>query len=276
MQASRQSNLVTVFIISDSVGETAQKVSHATLAQFPDLDQVEVKRFPFVTNEEDLLPILEDAYKVDAVLVTTLVLDNLNHMVKAFVQDHHMDHIDYLSDFMQVLTRRTGLHPVRKSGNIHAMNQSYFDRVEAIEFAVKFDDGRNPKGFKESDIVLLGVSRTSKTPLSIYLANQSYKVSNLPLIPEITLPKEIYQVPQDKLIGLIASPHYIMRIRQERMKMLGLNQTSQYDDLQRIKAELEYAQEVYDKLGAYVINIENRSIEETVVYIQDFLKSQEA
>ncbi|WP_345917260.1 pyruvate, water dikinase regulatory protein [Eremococcus coleocola] len=232
----------------------------------------EIRRFPFVRDSQTLIPILEDALKEQAIVITTLVSDQLNQMVEEFCTLHGLDHVDYISPLMRIISRRTQLKPTRQSGSIHAMNKNYFDRVDAIEFAVKFDDGRSPRGFLESDLVLLGVSRTSKTPLSIYLANNnSLKVSNLPLVPEITLPKEIFQVPKEKLIGLIASPRYIMRIRQERVKVLGLGQGSAYDDLSRIKSELLYAQKIYDQLGIPVVNIENKSIEETVVHIEAIL-----
>ena len=257
-----------IFVISDSVGETANRLIQAALAQYPNLSSPEIKNFPFIDNETDLKSILKDALAQDAIVVSTLVSPELNRIIKATAQHEQLRHIDFLSQMIHLIQDQTGIEPILKSGALHALDEDYFDRVAAIEFAVKYDDGKNPQGFLKSDIVLLGISRTSKTPLSMYLANKSYKVSNLPLIPEVTLPPSIYKVPAEKIVGLTASPNYIMKIRAERVKLMGVTTTTSYNDLERIKMELSYAEELYAQLGAMVVSVENKSIEEVAQIIE--------
>lgn len=257
-----------IFVISDSVGETANRLIQAALAQYPNLAPAEIKNFPFIDNESDLKGILQDALTENAIVASTLVNPQLNRIIEEFATTKHLRHIDFLSQMIKLIQDQTGVEPILRSGALHALDEGYFDRVAAIEFAVKYDDGKNPKGFLKSDLVLLGISRTSKTPLSMYLANKSYKVSNLPLIPEVNLPQEIYQVPAGKIVGLTASPNYIMKIRAERVKLMGVNSTTTYNDLERIRAELSYAEELYARLGALVVSVENKSIEEVAQIIE--------
>ncbi|UUX34998.1 pyruvate, water dikinase regulatory protein [Fundicoccus culcitae] len=260
-----------IFVISDSVGETANRLIRAALAQFPMMENPEIKNYPFIDNEEDLRGILNDALAEEAIVASTLVNPKLNQIIRDAAAEQSLRHIDFLSEMIDLIADQTGMKPIRKSGALHALDEEYFNRVAAIEFAVKYDDGKNPKGFLKSDIVLLGISRTSKTPLSMYLANKSYKVSNLPLIPEVNLAQEIWQVPSNKLFGLTASPHYIMKIRTERVKMMGMASITTYSSLDRIKAELTYSEELFSRLNATVINVENKSIEEVAQSIEQLL-----
>lgn len=271
-QTLNNQNSIKFFIVSDSIGETAQRVIYAVLAQFPDIELSEMKKYPFIDNCDDLVAVLKDAVAEQAIVITTLVSRELNQKTREFAAETGLRHIDYMSGLMEIITEKTQLQPIYKSGALHQLDEEYFDRVAAIEFAVKYDDGKNPKGFLKSDIVLLGISRTSKTPLSMYLANKSYKVSNLPLIPEVKIPPEILEVPSEKIFGLIASPQYIMRIRSERVKMMGLGSQASYNSIDRIKSELSYAEELFEKLGANVISVENRSIEETAQQIELIIK----
>lgn len=263
---------IKFYMISDSISEIAERIVLATFSQYPNIKNNDIKKFPFITNEDDLMDILKDAVVEHAILITTVVDKRLNETIKEFVSEHDLKHIDYLYPLMSLITERTGETPLFESGALHSLDERYFDRMSAIEFAVKYDDGKNPKGYLKSDIVLLGISRTSKTPLSMYLANRSFKVSNLPLIPEVQLAPEIMEVPSDKIFGLIASLEYIMKVRSERMRMMGLNSTTSYNSVERIRNELSYAEELYEKLGARVINIENRSIEETAQVIEEALE----
>ncbi|MCT7764633.1 MAG: kinase/pyrophosphorylase, partial [Lactobacillus iners] len=154
---------------------------------------------------------------------------------------------------------------------VHHMGQRYFDRISAMEFAVMYDDGKDPKGFLEADVVLLGVSRTSKTPLSLFLANRNIKVANLPLVPQTHIPDEIYKVDPKKIIGLTNDPEVLNEIRRQRMISYGLNPDTTYSNMDSINAELNSAKQLYDKLGCYVINVAHRSIEETAALIMSHL-----
>lgn len=264
----KEEKAIKLFVISDSVGEMSERLIYAVMSQFPHLESKEIKKFPFLDNTDDLTAVLKDAKTENAVVITTLIDDYLNEITATFARDNQIAHIDLVSQLIDTVKEQTDEPPIYNSSALHALDEEYFDRMSAIEFAVKYDDGKNPKGFLKSDLVLLGISRTSKTPLSMYLANRSYKVSNLPLIPEVQLAPEIFKIPGQKIFGLIASPQYIMKVRSERIKLMGLGSSSAYNDLERIKSELSYAEEVYAKLGAHVINIENRSIEETAQQIE--------
>lgn len=272
METSKKTQL-KLFVISDSIGETAQRMINAVLAQFPELENYEMKKFPFVDSKEVLDSILNDALREHAVVITTLVSQELNNRCHAFASETGLDHVDYMSPLINIISKQTSQQPSYESGSLYHLDQDYFNRVEAIEFSVRYDDGKDPKGFIKSDIVILGVSRTSKTPLSMYLANKSFKVSNLPLIPEVPVPKELFQVDGSRVIGLTADPHYIMKVRESRLSSLGLKGSSSYVSLSRIKEELKYAHELYEQLGATIINVENKSIEESAQLIEEHIKS---
>lgn len=257
-----------IFILSDTVAEISERMIYAVLSQFPDISSKEIKKYPFIDNSNDLLKVLRDAAHEEAIVVTTLIDEDLNQTAQKYLEKNNLYYIDYLTTLLDTITEKTDKKPMYKSNALHALDEHYFDRMAAIEFAVKYDDGKNPRGFLQSDIVLLGISRTSKTPLSMYLANKSYKVSNLPLIPEVAIAPELFKVPSEKIFGLVASPEYIMAVRSERIKLMGLEAKTTYNDLYRIKEELSYAEELFERIGANVISVENRSIEETAQQIE--------
>ncbi|KIX90899.1 phosphotransferase [Staphylococcus microti] len=263
---------LTIFIVSDALGETAQRMTHAVMGQFPNLDQVQIKKFPFINSEQDLRTILELAVQKEAIVVTTLVSPKYNEMGKAYAKDHQIPYVDYMSELMGFVQEKTGVEPVAETGMIHKLDDDYFKRIEAIEYSVKYDDGKHFTDIGEADALILGVSRTSKTPLSMYLANKGYKIANIPLVPEVGIPDEVFKQKNLKVFGLTASPQYIMNIRTERVKVLGISGKATYNDLARIKKELAYAEEVFAKLNATVINTEYRSIEESAFYIEKFLQ----
>ena len=152
------------------------------------------------------------------------------------------------------------------------MYEIYFSRVDAIEFAVKCDDGQDPRGLFQADVVLVGISRTSKTPLSMYLANRNIKVANIPLVMEVPPPKELFEIPAKKIIGLTNSPEKLNEIREERLKYLGLSTSSNYASMERIFDELDYSEQIMKKIGCPVINVANKAIEETSAFILSLLK----
>lgn len=262
-------HILNIYVISDSIGETANRAVRAALVQFNYHEEINVQQFPFINSVEDLTTILEDAKKEQAMIITTLINPDLNQCCIDYAAAHHLDHFDYIHDLIQVIQKRTNLTPANNAGALHTMDKEYFNRIEAIEFAVKYDDGKNPAGLLKAELVILGVSRTSKTPLSIFLANKGYKVTNLPIVPEIQLPKVLYEVPRENIVGLYASPEYIRRIRSERIRMMGLKQDSNYNSLDRIRYELNYFNDLIASLRAPVINIENKSVEETAQQIEN-------
>lgn len=264
-------NLI-IYVISDSVGETAQQVAKAAISQFMINDNYEIRRFPYVVDKKFLIEILNSGKNEDAIIVYTLVDESLSTLTKEYCQSEGLSNIDLMSPILSEIAKKTNKKPIREPGIIRKLDESYFKRVEAIEFAVKYDDGKDPRGVLKSDIVLVGISRTSKTPLSMYLANKNIKVANVPLVPEIPLPKELNDINPKKIIGLTNTPEKLNEIRQERLKALGLSSNANYANLERILQELDYSDSVMKKLGCPVINVSNKAIEETAGIILDLMK----
>lgn len=271
----QEKNHQTFYVISDSVGETAIRVTNAALAQFPTFTDSSVKRFPFINTLEELTEILEDALKHHATVVATLVNEDLHRFTQEFTQKNDLFYFNPIHGLIQHISTITHKEPSEQSGSLHNLDDQYFKRIQAIEFAVKYDDGQNRRGFKLADIVILGVSRSSKTPLSMYLANKGYKVANLPIFPEANIPQEIFEIPKEKIFGLSASPKYISDIRKGRVKFLGLDENATYSSLDRVKTELMFANDLFDKVDAHIVSVENQSIEEMAEHIiQEYKKYQ--
>ncbi|GAA3646651.1 pyruvate, water dikinase regulatory protein [Asaccharospora irregularis] len=264
-------NLI-IYVISDSVGETAQQVTKAAMSQFGMGDNYEIRRFPYVVDKKFLAEILESGKNEDAIVVYTLVDEELSEMTREYCEKENISKIDLMTPFFREIGIKTGKRPKREPGIIRKLDESYFKRVEAIEFAVKYDDGKDPRGILKSDIILVGISRTSKTPLSMYLANKNIKVANVPLVPEIPIPKEVFEINSKKIIGLTNTPEKLNMIRQERLKALGLSSSANYANLERILQELDYSESIMKRLGCPVIDVSSKAIEETAGIIMDIIK----
>ena len=261
-----------IYVISDSVGETAQQVARAAISQFSINDNYEIRRFPYVVDKKFLMQILNSGKNEDAIILYTLVNEELSNLTKEYCHKQNLSSIDLMSPILDKISNKINKNPKREPGAIRKLDESYFKRVEAIEFAVKYDDGKDPRGILKSDIVLVGISRTSKTPLSMYLANKHIKVANIPLVPEIPLPKELNNINPNKIIGLTNSPEKLNKIRQERLKALGLSKNANYANIERILQELDYSDSIMKKLECPVINVSNKAIEETAGIIMDLIK----
>jgi len=259
---------IIFYLISDSIGETAQKILAATIVQFPNMKVKEIKRFPFIEDLKTLEDILQDALADQAILIITLVSQELVRTVTKFCQETGLLYVDYMSHLISLIEEKTGITPLQEPGALHQLNKEYFSRIAAIEFAVKYDDGKDPRGYKEADFILIGISRTSKTPLSMYLANKSYKVANLPLIPEVPIPKELSLVPPQKIIGLTTNIENLLQVRRTRVKAFGLKEESNYTNVARIQEELRYAEKIFQQLGIIPINVSDKAIEETAMLIE--------
>ncbi len=259
-----------VFIVSDSLGETAELVTKAALSQFGDT-LISMHRFPMITSGSDIDAIVLAATERPTLIVYTLIVPEVRQAMDALTEAHAVIAIDVMGPMMSGFIQLLGEPPQLRPGLIHQMDSAYFRRIECVEFAVKYDDARDPKGFLLADIVLLGVSRCSKTPVSMYLAHRRYRVANLPLVPEVPLPKEIFQVPRHHMVGFRIDPRTLTDIRIERMRTMGLRRDANYADPGRILGELEWADEVYRKLGCAVIDVTNKAIEETAVRVLDIV-----
>ncbi|MCG1025774.1 MULTISPECIES: pyruvate, water dikinase regulatory protein [Dehalobacter] len=255
-----------IYVISDALGETAEFVSRAAAAQFNGI-KTKIRRVPYVLDETHIDDILEEAVEEQAILVYTLVLTNLRLYIERRAKEKNLITIDILSPLISALADKTGLDPKNIPNVTHRLDEQYFRKVEAVEFAVKYDDGKDPRGLLYADVVLIGVSRTSKTPLSMYLAHKGIKAANIPLVPEVTPPRELYEVPRNKVFGLILSPEKLNQIRSERLKTLGLGASADYANLNRIMEELDYAKQIMKKIGCVIIDTTNKAVEETASVI---------
>lgn len=260
-----------IYVVSDSVGETAEQVVKAAAIQF-NSDITEIRKEPFITDKYQIMRIINEAKEYKCIVAYTIVIPELKITLEEECDKYGIPRVDILGPLMEALKVIAPTSPKLEAGLIHKLDEHYFRRVEAVEFAVKYDDGKDPRGVLRADVVLLGVSRTSKTPLSMYLANKNYKVANIPLVPEVEPPKELYQITNRKIVGLTADPEKLNQIRQERLKTLGLSDTANYASMERILQELEYADMIYKKLGCPVIDVSRKAVEETASIILQILK----
>lgn len=251
-----------VYIISDSVGETAELVAKAAVSQF-NHSAVEIRRIPYVNNREDLMEVLEEAAGCRSIIAYTLVVPELKEILTREAILRGIPTVDILGPLMDALVSLTTIQPKMEPGLVRKMDEDYFRKVDAIEFAVKYDDGKDPRGIVKADIVVIGVSRTSKTPLCMYLAHKRIKAANIPLVPEVFPPEELFKVPPEKIIGLTILPQQLNEIRRERLKTLGLTARADYASMNRIKRELKYAEDVMKKIGCTIIDVTNMAVEET-------------
>lgn len=265
-----------VYIVSDAIGQSAVNIARSALSQFPDLEY-EIIDYTFISEFEELDEIINELRKEKS---TPIVFHTFSNANMAKYLDKHMAEIDAISydilnPVVDQISAITEMKPNMKSGVLsRRLDANYFNRIESLEFAVNHDDGKDPKGFVEAEIVILGISRTSKTPLSIFLANNTFKVANLPLVPESELPEEIWDVDPKRIIGLTNDISVLSEIRKERMIQYGLNPDTIYSNTDRIREEIEYANTLYDKLNCKVINVASKSIEETAGIIISYLSEQ--
>ncbi len=260
-----------VYILSDSIGETGEQVAKAAAAQFKDVDYV-LKRFPYISEKEQIENIIERASNFKSIVIFTTVIDELKQMIIIECEKNNIQYVDIMSPLLSSFHNVLGNEPVHVPGTMRRLDERYFKRVAAIEFAVKYDDGKDSRGIKKADIVLIGVSRTSKTPLSMYLAHKNIKVANVPLVPEAPLPQELFEIPPKKIMGLTANPIKLNEIRQERLKALGLSNNASYANLERILEELEYAEKIMKKLGCPVIDVSSKAVEESASIIMEIMR----
>ena len=262
------------YVLSDAVGTIAKDALNNAFVQFPNIEY-KVRIFPFVHYTDYLKRILKSAKDCQASIISTFIKEELEEVAKDYCEANDLFYYNLIDPLVQHIAKEADKAPRQKPGNKKALDKDYYRRIEAIEFAVKNDDGKHPADFKKADIVLLGISRTSKTPLSLFLANQGYKVTNLPLVPEAHLPEELYEVDPEKIIGLTNDVNVLNKFRRERLRSYGIQELGRYSDDQRIQKELDYADQIYAELGCPVINVADRSIEETATLILMFLNFQE-
>ncbi len=264
---------MTIYVVSDFTGETAEHVARAAFSQFAS-DSIHLQRFRYINNRERAREVLEQAVEDEALMICTLVDHDLRRWFVDKAKTQGTETVDILGPILDILETRMGHPPLETPGLLRRMDEEYFRRVKAIEFAIKCDDGRCPEELATADVVIIGVSRTSKTPLSMYLAHRGFMVANVPLIPETEPPKQLTGILPERVFGLMIQPEKLVQIRRERLRLLGLDaEVSNYAQWERVEEELQYARNLMRKIGCRVMNVTNRAIEETAQEILDYLRA---
>ncbi len=257
-----------IYLVGDSTGETITKISRASLAQFS-REHVEVKTFFMVNDQQHLVQIIKQAAEDEALLAFTLIHPALRECLIQEAERRGITAIDVIGDFIVQLSIFLKEKPAQVPGRQYILDEDYHRRIEAINYAVKHDDGKMPQGLRHADFVLVGLSRTSKTPLSTYLANQGWKVANVPLHPGMDPPDELLRdVDQRRVFGLIISVESLVKLREARLEQLGLEPYAKYADPVAVCEEIDWCREFYDKHPRWrVLDVSNRAIEETAACI---------
>jgi [pyruvate, water dikinase]-phosphate phosphotransferase / [pyruvate, water dikinase] kinase len=253
-------------LLSDSTGETLEVIAKACLAQF---DNVDVVRhfWPMVRSEGHLDRVLDDIERRPGLVLYTLVNSSIRRDLEQKCRRrgiHAVSALDPVVDALSVVLRQEAK---ARPGRQHALDAAYFARVDAIQFTIAHDDGLGSDHWEEADILLVGVSRTSKTPTSIYLANRGYKVANIPLVPESPPPPSLFSLKHPLVVGLTTGPDRLIQIRRNRLLSLNQAPETDYVDIEAVKSELSYARRMFADQGWPVIDVTRRSIEETAFAI---------
>ena len=262
------SNTYQIYLISDSTGETLDRIFLALKAQFKNIEY-KVYSYSFTRTENQILKILEDAKKNNnSVILYTIVDNNLAKYLANISTDKKIPCFGVLGNlilnFSKILNQKASHEP---SGQ-HVLNEEYYERIEAIQFTMNHDDGNLPDEIEKSDIILVGVSRTSKTPTAIYLANKGFKTSNIPLVDENSLPNKLKNNPQMTcVIGLNTEPERLVDIRKNRMNSLRETSNKNYTKIENIKKEILNAKKTFKKYGWPSIDVTRKSVEETAASI---------
>ena len=262
------SNIYQIYLISDSTGETLDRIFTAIKAQFKNIDY-KIHTYSFTRTENQILKILSNAKENQNSIILYSIVDS--SLAKYLARNSEEKKIpcfgvlgDLILSFSKLLNQKASHQP---SGQ-YTLNDEYYKRIEAIQFTMNHDDGNLVKDIKKSDIILLGVSRTSKTPTSIYLANKGFKISNIPLVNENSIPETLKKDPNITcIVGLSTEPERLADIRKNRMNSLKESQNKSYTDLSKIKKEVEDAKNTFKKYKWPIIDVTRKSVEETAASI---------
>jgi regulator of PEP synthase PpsR (kinase-PPPase family) len=262
-------------LLSDSTGETAEKVLRASLLQFPG-SGVQVRIHARIRTEEAIRAVLEEAAKNRAMVLFTVVSPELREFIHRLSYELKVDAVDLIGSLIAKISSFLDQQPLNMPSAMLPLSEEYFRRIEAVEFAVKSDDGREPRNFKKADLVLIGVSRTSKTPLSTLLAQRGLKVANYPLVLGVDPPPEIEEAPQDRCVALTIGLEELVQIRRARLKQLGMPVDTNYGLRDHVREELDFADALFKRHPMWpVIDVTGRAIEETAVIILDTLRERD-
>ncbi|MGI9186428.1 MAG: pyruvate, water dikinase regulatory protein [Gaiellales bacterium] len=265
---------VEIHIISDSTGDTASRVARAAQAQFSS-SPVNIVRHPRVTTVAGLQAVFAKlSGQARTTVFFTLIDRDLRQRATELCEHHGLPACDLLGAPLEALQQASGDEAELVPGRPVALEMDYFKRVAAMEFAVKHDDGLSGEGLEEADIVIVGVSRTGKTPLSMYLGYLGYKTANTPLVPGVEPPAQLFRVDRAKIVGLTIDPERLQRIRGRRLRAMGGRARDNYADLAKILEEIDDCTSVFRKLGCPVIDVSNLAVEESALLVINLVEER--
>lgn len=264
----------TIYIISDSTGETAATMIRAALVQYPSKD-VNIVRCKNVRTENQAEGIVDECFQKRGMIAYTMASHQLRTKLRELAAAKGIPYLDLLDPLLNTLDAFFGIKSTATVGALRVVDEMYFKRIEAIEFTVKHDDGKTLNDLDKADIVLVGISRTSKTPLSIFLSHKGWKVANVPLVLNTPLPQELFKVDQRKVVGLIIDMDSLQRIRKNRLEKFGQDPGGEYASMAHIHKEIEYAEKIFKENRRWpVFNVTERALEETATEIVRLVASR--
>jgi regulator of PEP synthase PpsR (kinase-PPPase family) len=260
-------------LVSDATGETLIAVSRAVTTQYQGISSIE-HIYPLVRTRQQLDRVTSEIENAPGIVLFTLVEPELSQRLQEVCREFGCPCLSVLEPVHQLISSYLGAASLQKPGAQHVLNAEYFRRIDALNFTMLHDDGQLPEELDEADVVLVGVSRTSKTPTSIYLANRGIKTANIPLVPGVPHPKQLESLKRPLVVGLVASPDRIVQIRQNRLLSLNVDDDTPYVDKSRVVEEISASRRLFQKHGWPVIDVTRRSIEEAAAAIIDLYKTR--
>lgn len=263
-----------VIVVSDGTGETAAHLVKAAMVQFQG-HEVSFTRFQNIRNESQIDAVITEAETDRSLILFTLVSTQLRNHLARKAGEKRLPAVDLLGPLLQGLASHFGFEPKAIAGLLHDVNEEYFQRIEAMEFTIAHDDGRDLGDLDQADIVILGISRTSKTPLSMYLSHQGWKVANVPMIQGMEIPPEVFEIDQRRIVALTIDAQNLLLIRRNRLQRLGQHEGGDYADPDKVLQEIEFANEVFRRNRRWpVINVSGKALEETASEIARLMASR--
>lgn len=265
--------MLKIFAVSDSIGETANQVAIAAANQF--LGDILVERMPYIKTLEDVKDVIEavNNFEEESIIISTIITVDVREFLTQKGAENNIPVINILGPILSIASSKLNKLPDNNPGAVWKTDEEYFRRIEAMEFAMQYDDSKDYRGIRNADVVLVGLSRTSKTPLCMYLANKGIKAINIPLVPEVVVPDELYEIDKKKVFGLTINPLQLIEIRKKRLdKFNKISSEIEYAGDDRILEEFEFADRIMRKIGCKTIDITQRAIEDTALIILNTLK----
>lgn len=254
--------VIPLYVVSGGKGIAGHTMVHSLIIQYPD-NKIPVHVIPEVQTEARIIEVVRKVKNAGGILCHTMVNTELRKILKRVCREESVREIDFMGGLADFLEEELGLHSVNVPGLYRRINAQYFDRIEAIEYTLNHDDGANARKIVDAEIILTGVSRSGKTPLSVYMSMFGWKVANVPIIKGIDPPEELFQVDPNRVFGLSISPSHLITQRAKRLEQMGLRENTSYIDLRKVKEELRFAQFIFSKGGFTIINVNNKPIETT-------------